>query len=193
MNTLEEYISNLGQNSPFFFSSQLKKLQDNSSKRGINIFVDQEQLIRGKRVIDIRKKPIIEGSRTIFLTRDYSIAEDLDLVPYNILNDGEEEETELSHKLLLSFYSESMFPGKVYCRHEKWGHDDNFSVVISGNYFYLGTELNGEIQHGEPIPKLIDFYRQQGLKKYLLRQMEIKVAWQRSHPEGIYRVDPQLL
>lgn len=192
MDTLEEYISNLRGNIPGF-SSQLKILQDNSSKLGINILVDKEQLIQGKRVIDLRKNPMTEGSRTIFLTRDYSVAENLDLVPYNLLDDGEEEKTELSHKFLLSFYSESMFPGRVYCRHEKWGHDDNFSVVISGNYFHLGTELNGEIQHGETIFGLTNFYRKEGLKKDLLRQIEIDVAWHRSHSEGIYRVDPQLL
>ena len=71
MHTLDEYISNLRQNSPVPFSSQLKKLQDNSSKRGIQIFVDKEQLIRGKRVIDLRNDSLVEGSRTIFLTRDY--------------------------------------------------------------------------------------------------------------------------
>ena len=190
MDTLDEYISNLRQNSPVPFSSQLKKLQDNSSKRGIQIFVDKEQLILGKRVIDLRNDPQVEGSRTIFLTRDYSIATAFDIIPYNIFEDSEEKKTELSHQFLLSFYTDSLFPGRVYCRHDGWGHNDPFSVVISGNYFHLGTELNGELFYGEPVDKLIDFYRKQSLGKNLLPEMEIRVAWQRSNPEGIYHVDP---
>ncbi|MDP3990011.1 MAG: hypothetical protein Q8Q01_02285 [archaeon] len=193
MDTLEEYISNLGQNSPVHFSSQLKKLEDNSSKLGIKIFVDKENLIQGKRVIDLRNDPQVEGSRTIFLTRDYSIATTFDIVPYNILEDGTEEKNELSHQFLLSFYTDSLFPGRVYCRHDGWGHNDPPSVVISGNYFHLGTELSGELFHGEQVDRLIDFYRKQGLGRNLLLEIKIRVAWQRSNPEGIYRVDPQLL